>query len=75
MAIITLAFLIYRANHNLYIEDAKNSVESELNLTQELIAHEKQLSLSMALMLSQNEALKQSFLSNDRALAYETIHS
>ena len=75
MAIITLAFLIYRANHNLYIEDAKNSVESVLNLTQELIAHEKQLSLSMALMLSQNEALKQSFLSNDRALAYETIHS
>ena len=74
-AIATLAFLIYRANHNLYIEDAKNSVESVLGLTQELITHEKQLSLSIALMLSQNETIKQSYLQNDRALAYTTIHA
>ena len=74
-AIVVLAFLIYRANHNLYIEDAKNSVESVLGLTQELITHEKQLSLSIALMLSQNETIKQSYLQNDRALAYTTIHA
>lgn len=73
LAIITLAFLIYRANHNLYIEDAKNSVASVLNLTQELIAHEKQLSLSMALMLSQNEAIKQSYLLKDRNKAFEVM--
>lgn len=75
LTITVLGFLIYRANHNLYIEDAKNSVESVLGLTQELIAHEKQLSLSMALMLSQNESIRQSYLSDDRALAFQTIHT
>lgn len=67
--------MIYRANHNLYIEDAKNSVSSVLNLTQELIAHEKQLALSMALMLSQNESIRQSYLAQDRALAFQTVHT
>ena len=73
--ILTLGFLIYRANHNLYIEDAKNSVESVLGLTQELISHEKQLALSIALMLSQNETLKEGYLKNDRALLFETLQS
>jgi len=71
--ILTLGFLIYRANHNLYIEDAKNSVESVLGLTQELISHEKQLALSIALMLAQNETLKEGYLTNDRALLFETL--
>jgi len=65
--------LIYRANHNLYIEDAKNSVESVLGLTQELISHEKQLALSVSLILSQNEALKEGYLKNDRKLLFETL--
>lgn len=73
--ILSLGFLIYRANHNLYIEDAKNSVESVLGLTQELISHEKQLALSIALMLSQNETLKEGYLTNDRALLFETLQS
>lgn len=72
---LTLGFLIYRANHNLYIEDAKNSVESVLGLTQELISHEKQLALSVALILSQNEALKMGYLNNDRKQLYETLQS
>lgn len=72
---LTLGFLIYRANHNLYIEDAKNSVESVLGLTQELISHEKQLALSIALMLSQNEALKEGYLKNDRKQLYTTLQS
>lgn len=67
--------MIYRANHNLYIEDAKNSVESVLGLTQELISHEKQLALSIALMLSQNEALKEGYLKNDRKQLYTTLQS
>lgn len=65
--------MIYRANHNLYIEDAKNSVESVLGLTQELISHEKQLALSVSLILSQNEALKEGYLKNDRKLLFETL--
>ena len=73
ISIILLGFLIYRANHNLYIEDSKNSVESVLSLTQELIAHEKQLALSVALMISQNEAIKKAYLNNDRKYAFETI--
>ena len=72
---LTLGFLIYRANHNLYIEDAKNSVESVLGLTQELIAHEKQLALSIALILSENEALKMGYVKNDRKKLYETLQS
>lgn len=72
---ITLGFLIYRANHNLYIEDAKNSVESVLGLTQELISHEKQLALSIALILSQNEALKMGYLNNDRKQLFETLQN
>lgn len=71
--LLILGFLIYRANHNLYIEDAKNSVESVLGLTQELISHEKQLALSIALMLSQNETLKEGYLKNDRTLLFETL--
>lgn len=67
--------MIYRANHNLYIEDAKNSVESVLGLTQELISHEKQLALSIALMLAQNETLKEGYLKNDRTLLFETLQS
>ena len=70
---LILGFLIYRANHNLYIEDAKNSVESVLGLTQELISHEKQLALSIALILSQNEALKEGYIKNDRKQLYETL--
>jgi len=69
----TLGFLIYKANHNLYIEDAKNSVESVLNLTQELISHEKQLALSIALMLSQNEAIKEGYLNNDRQALFMAL--
>jgi len=75
VAMFTLGFLIYRANHNLYIEDAKNSVESVLGLTQELISHEKQLALSIALMLSQNEAIKEGYLKNDRKQLYTTLQS
>ena len=71
----TLGFLIYSANHNLYTEDAKNSVESALGLTQELISHEKQLALSIALMLSQNEALKEGYLKNDRKQLFTTLQS
>ncbi|MBV5279125.1 MAG: hypothetical protein J0647_08870 [Campylobacteraceae bacterium] len=48
-------------------------MESVLSLTQELIAHEKQLSLSVALMISQNEELKKDYLHNDRQHAFETI--
>jgi len=73
--VLSLGFLIYRANHNLYIEDAKNSVESVLGLTQELISNEKQLALSIALMLSQSETLKEGYLTNDRALLFETLQS
>lgn len=65
--------MIYRANHSLYIEDAKNSVESVLGLTQELIAHEKQLALSVALILSNNETLKQGYLQNNRTMLFETL--
>ncbi|WP_263832196.1 cache domain-containing protein [Sulfurospirillum oryzae] len=75
ITILVLVFLIYRANHNLYIEDAKNSVESVLGHTQELISHEKQLALSIALMLAQNETLKQGYLKNDRQLLFETLQS
>ena len=71
--LLSFGFLISRANHNLYIEDAKNSVESVLGLTQELISHEKQLALSIALMLSQNETLKEGYLKNDRTLLFETL--
>jgi len=70
---VTLGFLIYKANQSLYIEDAKNSVESVLNLTQELISHEKQLALSIALMLSQNEAIKDGYLKNDRHALFVTL--
>ncbi len=73
--LLSLGFLIYRANHNLYVEDAKNSVESVLSLTQDLISHEKQLALSIALMLSQNEKLKEGYLTNNRALLFETLQS
>ena len=71
--VLSLGFLIYRANHNLYIEDAKNSVESVLGLTQELISNEKQLALSIALMLSQNDTLKEGYLKNDRQLLFEAL--
>jgi len=71
--VLSLGFLIYRANHNLYIEDAKNSVESVLGLTQELISNEKQLALSIALMLAQNDTLKEGYLKNDRKLLFETL--
>lgn len=71
--ILCLGVFIYRANHNLYIEDAKNSVQSVLGLTQDLISHEKQLSLSIAMMLSQNESIKKGYLTNDRALLFDTL--
>jgi len=69
-----LGFLIYKVNHALYLEDAKNSVESVLTLTQELLEHEKQLALSVALMLSQNETLKKGYLENNRSLLFATLH-
>lgn len=72
---LCFGFLIYRANHNLYVEDAKNSVESVLGLTQDLISHEKQLALSIALILSQNETIKEGYLKNDRKLLFETLQS
>ncbi|WP_333803133.1 cache domain-containing protein [Sulfurospirillum sp.] len=48
-------------------------MESVLGLTQELISHEKQLALSVSLILSQNEALKEGYLKNDRKLLFETL--
>lgn len=70
---LALGFFIYKANNNLYIEDAKNSVESVLDLTQELISHEKQLALSVALMLSQNEAIKDAYRKNDRQTLFAVV--
>ncbi len=73
VSMLMLGFLIYKANHNLYVEDAKNSVESVLNLTQELISHKKQLALSVALMFSQNEAIKEAYRQDNREALYERI--
>jgi len=73
LSMLTLGFLIYKANSNLYIEDAQNSVESVLNLTQELISHEKQLALSVALMLSQNEAIKEAYRTQNRHILFEIV--
>lgn len=72
---LTLGIFIYKVNHNLYIEDAKNSVESVLGLTQELLEHEKQLALSIALILSNNETLKQGYLQNNRTLLFQTLQN
>lgn len=74
LSMLIIGFLIYRTNHNLYVEDAKNSVESVLNLTQELISHKKQLALSVALMLSQNEAIKEAYRHEDRHALFTVIN-
>ena len=74
VSMVMLGFLIYKANHNLYIEDAKNSVESVLNLTQELISHKKQLALSVALMFSQNEAIKEAYRQDNREHLFKLIN-
>jgi len=73
VSMVMVGFLIYKANHNLYVEDAKNSVESVLNLTQELISHKKQLALSIALMFSQNEAIKEAYRDENRERLFELI--
>jgi hypothetical protein len=73
LSMLGLGFLIYQANNNLYTEDAKNSVESVLSLTQELISHEKQLTLSVAWMLSQNEAIKKAYRANDRKALFDAV--
>lgn len=74
ISMLTLGFLIYKANTNLYVEDAKNSVESVLNLTQELISHKKQLALSIALMFSQNETIKEAYRDGNRERLFELIN-
>ena len=43
--------------------------------TQELITHEKQLALSIALILAQNETLKQGYQTSNRSLLFQTLQS